>query len=143
MSIVAGTRLRVRSAWTIPLFFYSSLRSLWQARGSSGYLNGRLLQDKDRAFWTVTVWSSEEDMRRYRNAGFHKGVMARAVDWCDELVTAHWSQEGAALPGWDEVTAKLRGEGRFMKLQNPSSRQQSREFPDPNTKQAIDFGPRG
>lgn len=142
MAIVAGTRLRLRSAWTFPRFLWGTLRSLFQARGAPGYLAGRLLRDADRAFWTVTVWRSEEEMRRYRNGGYHQGVMRRAVDWCDELVTAHWSQDGDELPGWDVITGKLRGEGRFMKLRRPSARQLGREVPEPDTRRPMDFMPR-
>lgn len=139
MTIVAGTRLRLRSAWHLPVFFWNSIRSMRQARSAPGFLRGRLLRDKNLAFWTVTAWTSDEAMRAYRNADPHRAAMAKSGRLCDELVTAHWSQDGSDLPTWDDVAARLLAEGRFLKLPSPSPRQLAREVPPNATNNNLDF----
>lgn len=139
MSIVAGTRLRLRSALHLPAFLWGSLRSMRQARSAPGFIRGRVANDRDLAFWTLTVWENEETMRDYRNREPHRSAMARSGKMCDELVTAHWAQEGDALPGWDVVVARLKAEGRFLKLPSPSPRQVEREVPAPAERRPFDF----
>jgi hypothetical protein len=139
MSIVAGTRLRLRSAWHLPAFLWGSIRSMRQARSAPGFVRGRVLLDRDLAAWTLTVWASEATMRDYRNRDPHRAAMAKSGQLCDELVTAHWAQEGDELPGWDVVVARLLAEGRFLKLPSPSPRQVNREVPAPAGRWPLDF----
>ncbi len=36
MPLVSVTRLRIRSPWYLPAFFFYTLRAAWQARAASG-----------------------------------------------------------------------------------------------------------
>jgi hypothetical protein len=57
-------------------------------------------------------------MKAYRDAGAHRAVMPRLLDWCDEARVAHW--EGEVPTDWDEVHARMTSEGRSSRVRKPS-----------------------
>jgi hypothetical protein len=133
MPFVSVTRLRLRSAWyRIPFMIYA-LMSSRQARRSRGNLGVKLLRDANRAFWTLTAWQKDEDMRSFMMAGSHRRAMPKLLEWCDEASVAHWSQETPELPGWDQAHRKLVEQGRPSKVRFPSSDQIARRIPEPHT----------
>ena len=69
MVFVSATRLRVRSVFFLPQFFWHTFRSQKQAKSTSGMLGGRLMLEARWVFWTVTVWESEGAMRTFRGSG--------------------------------------------------------------------------
>src|ERR1700730_7734659 len=96
------TRLRVRSVRFLPAFLWHTFLSQRQAVRASGFSGGRLLIDSGLTFWTLTVWDSEETMRKFRSVGSHARVMPRLAEWCDEAAYAHWAASGNSIPTWTE-----------------------------------------
>ncbi len=121
MPHVSITRLRIRSVRFLPFFFLYAIRSQRQVRASLGFLNGALLPDQSWTFWTMTLWDSEESMRRFMTSGAHKAAMPRLLEWCDEASVVHWVQPESALPTWSEADLRMRSEGRASKVRHPSS----------------------
>ena len=134
MAFVSVTRLRIRSWRFLPAFYLQAWRSTRQARRSPGSLSVALLPDADRVFWTLTVWSDETAMRSFMTSAAHKQVMPRLLEWCDEASVAHWSQEGAEPPSWQEAYRRMQENGRRSRVNNPSDAQLRFTFPSPRTR---------
>jgi hypothetical protein len=131
MPFVSVTRLRLRAMrYLIPFAAYSLLSSR-QARRSKGNLGLKLLRDANRTFWTLTVWLSEEEMRRFMMSGAHRRAMPRLLNWCDEASVAHWNQESSTLPASDHAHRSLVELGRPSKVRFPSSDHTEFRIPRP------------
>src|SRR5574341_548939 len=102
MAFISVTRLRARSIFYLPQFFWHTFKVQKQAKSASGMLGGRLLLEARWAFWTMTAWESEAAMRAFRSSGAHMKAMPKLLDWCDEASYAHWEQESEELPSWAE-----------------------------------------
>jgi uncharacterized protein DUF3291 len=109
-----------------------ALMSSRQARRSRGNLGVKLLRDANRAFWTLTVWQAEENMRSFIMAGSHRRAMPKLLDWCDEASVAHWNQDSSELPGWNQAHCKLVEQGRPSKVSFPSRDHVARRIPEPH-----------
>jgi hypothetical protein len=120
MPLIALTRLRIRSARYLPQFLFYTARSWWQARRAPGCLGVRVLREANNAFWTNTAWRDEAAMRGFMRDGAHAKVMPRLRTWCDEASVAHWNQETAELPDWDEAHRRMVSMGRRSRVDNPS-----------------------
>jgi hypothetical protein len=133
MPFVSLTRLRVRSVRFLPQFLLYVLRTVRQVRRAHGFSGGALLADRKWTFWTMTAWSTQEEMRRYMTSGAHKSAMPRLLDWCDEASVAHWDQREETLPSWEEADQRMRSSGRSSKVRNPSSRHATLTYAAPRT----------
>jgi heme-degrading monooxygenase HmoA len=133
MIFVSLTRLRVRSVWFMPGFFLYAIRSQNQVRRAAGFLTGALLPDRDRAFWTMTAWDSQESMRAYMISGAHKQAMPKLLHWCDEASVAHWMQEETTLPSWEDADERMRKDGRASKVLHPSAEHAGLQYKSPRT----------
>lgn len=133
MPFISLTRLRIRSVRFLPLFALYTLRTLRQVKSSPGFQDGALLPDRSWTFWTLTAWNSQEDMRRYMTSGAHKTAMPKLMDWCDEASVAHWQQDEAALPSWEEADRRMRSTGRSSKVRHPSLHHADLSYRDPRT----------
>ena len=131
MALISVTRLRIRSFFYLPQFFWGNELSARQLSQAPGFLGGRLLVDRHRTFWTLTAWDDQAAMRAYRNSGAHAGVMPKLLKWCDEASVAHWDQESPSLPDWPEAHRRMVSEGRASKVHNPSPNHAARAFPPP------------
>ncbi len=131
MPYISLTRLRLRSAWYLPKFFWHAIRSNAQARKAPGSLGVELFNDAKLAFWTKSAWEDEASMRAYMLAGAHRKAMPTLMDMCDEACTAHYVQDGTALPTWAEAYKWLQESGRASKVRNPSPDHEARRFPPP------------
>jgi len=120
MPFVSVTRLRLRSAWYLLPFIRHTYPGMRQAQHAPGFLDGQLGGGPGRAFWTITVWRDEADMKAYRIAGSHKRAMPHLLDWCDEAAVAHWTQDNATLPTFEEALARLLELGRTSKVRHPT-----------------------
>jgi hypothetical protein len=120
MPFVSITRLHLRSEWLLPKFLIYAFTSARQAQKSIGFLGGRLMRDKSKAFWTITVWSDIKSMEAYRVAKMHGAAMPKLMDWCDEASIAHWTQDSPAVPQWLEAYKRMAREGRPSKVRQPS-----------------------
>jgi len=117
---VSLTRLRIRYRRHLPIFVLQSLRSARQARAASGNLAVSLLADRDRTYWTRSLWSDERAMRAFMMSGVHRSAMRKLAAWCNEASVAHWTQATAQLPSWEEAYRRMQGEGRRSKVNHPS-----------------------
>jgi hypothetical protein len=115
----------------LPPFVWQSLKAASQAKRSDGFLGGRLLIEARNTFWTVTVWRDEAAMRAYRNTGAHGAVMPSLMNWSDEASVAHWTQDVADIPDWQELHRRMVREGRLSKVRHPSPAQESNQIAAP------------
>ena len=120
MPLVSVTRLHLRSAWFLPAFIWHSNKASRQARIAPGNLFVNLRRDRHAAYWTMTVWSDENAMLAFVQAGAHRTAMPRLLDWCDEASLAHWHQDSSEPPSWDEAQRRLESSGRTSKLKHPN-----------------------
>lgn len=137
MIFVSLTRLRIRSIRFMPFFAVYAFRSVRQVGKSTGFQTGALLNDRERTFWTMTVWDTLATMRAFMTTGAHKSAMPHLLEWCDEASVAHWEQDENALPSWAEAARRMRTEGRVSKVRFPSSRHATLDFPEPRTTGTI------
>ncbi|MEQ1473100.1 MAG: DUF3291 domain-containing protein [Candidatus Acidiferrum sp.] len=82
-------------------------------------------------FWTRTTWDSEAAMKAYMLGGVHRQVMRKLLEWCDEAAVAHWTQDSAEEPTWQEAHAQLLKIGRLSKVNRPSKAQSEFQIPAP------------
>jgi hypothetical protein len=134
MPVISITRLRVRRWWFLPGFFLASFRSAKQAATAEGNLHVALLRDRRLTFWTATSWTSEAAMKAFMHATPHGPIMRKLLHWCDEASLAHWTQDGAELPPWDEAHRRLEKDGRPSKVHHPSAAHAAHRFPAPTTR---------
>ena len=127
------TRLRLRSLRFWPLFAVYAVRTRQQLVRSDGFLQGALLPDGPRTFWTMTSWKSAEAMRSYVLSGAHRAAMPKLMHWCDEASVAHWEQEANTLPTWTEADRRMRETGRTSKVLHPSPDHAGMSFAAPVT----------
>ena len=133
MTFVSLTRLRVRSIRFLPVFVIYTLRSIRQVKKARGFQAGRLLLDRDWAFWTMTAWDGQESMRGFMTTGDHKRAMPHLMHWGDEASVAHWEQEGSTLPSWEEADRRMRESGRASKVNHPSPEHASLNYRKPRS----------
>jgi hypothetical protein len=131
MTFVSITRLRVRSWWYLPPFYFQNLRIIRQVKRADGNLAVRLLGDQKRTFWTVTSWSSEAAMKAFMRAQPHGPAMRSLLEWCDEAALVHWTQDGVDLPSWEEAYQRMQRDGRPSKVNHPSAAHTAHEIPVP------------
>ena len=133
MPLVSIMRLRVRSWRYVPVFFLQTIRSARQAVAAEGNLAVSLLRDRRNTFWTGTAWSSEAAVKAFTHSGVHGPVMKKLLEWCDEAALAHWTQDGAELPSWEQAHKRMQQEGRRSKVNHPSAAQTAFTIPTPVT----------
>ena len=131
MAFVSVTRLRLRHWRFLPVFFWHTIPSFRQARQAKGNLSADVLNDRQWAFWTRSVWVDESAMRAYMTSGAHMKAMPYLMEWCDEAATTHWVQAEATPPDWQEAHRRLGAEGRRSKVRPPSPAQTAFEIPAP------------
>jgi heme-degrading monooxygenase HmoA len=131
MPLISVTRLRIRSAWYLPAFFFYTLRAVRQARAATGNGAVQLLPDAHRTYWTCTQWTDLNAMRAYVASGAHRKSMKRLAHWCDEASVVHWEQADPELPGWDVAHRRMQKDGRPSKVNHPSAAHLAYQIPQP------------
>jgi heme-degrading monooxygenase HmoA len=131
MSTVSVTRLRVRSWRFLPQFLFHAARSARQVRKASGVQAATILREDWRTYWTRTIWTDEEAIRKFMISGNHRVAMPALRYICDEASIARWNQDGSTLPSWDEVHRRMQQEGRPSKVNNPTAAQKTFQIPAP------------
>jgi heme-degrading monooxygenase HmoA len=134
---ISVTRLRVRKLIYLPQFLWRTQLAQRQVVKVPGFVGGRLLVDRRRAYWTLTAWESEKAMKAYRGSGAHGAVMPRLMHWCDEAAYAHWESPQATLPEWPEAYQHLISAGRLSRVNHPSAAHEAREFAPPRLQPLI------
>lgn len=143
MIFVSLTRLRVRSIRFMPFFAVYAFRSFRQVSKASGFQAGAVLNDRERTFWTMTAWETQENMRQFMTKGAHKSAMPHLLNWCDEASVAHWGQEDVVLPSWSEAAKRMREQGRASKVRYPSAGHASLSFAEPRAGSEVTIRPAG
>jgi heme-degrading monooxygenase HmoA len=142
--LVSVTRLRVRLLRDLPAFLWQTFLAQRQLLRAPGFSGGKLLIDRRRTFWTLTVWQDERAMKAFRGSAAHAKVMPRLAEWCDEAAYAHWTSDGASVSDWQEAYEHLVAEGRLSRVEHPSREHSARQFPAPRLEPLIgnDLNPR-
>lgn len=141
MTFVSITRLRIRSLRFMPQFLIQTIWTARQTKRADGFLNGSLLADRKRTFWTVTLWRDQAAMRAYMTSGAHLKAMPKLLRWCDEASVVHWTQDDVVAPDWLEADHRMRTEGRPSKVLNPSSNHRDLAYDEPRTTGAVPIKP--
>jgi hypothetical protein len=118
--IVAVTRLRLRSLRYLLPFAYHARRSRRQAEIAPGCLGVEVRKTRGLAFWTLTLWDSEQSLKRYLIHEPHRKAMPKLAHWCDEAAVGHWTQDASETPAWDAAAAGLLQHGRLSRVLHPS-----------------------
>jgi heme-degrading monooxygenase HmoA len=129
--LISVTRLRIRSLRYLPEFFFYTFRSVRQVKRAPGNLGLRLLRDADRTFWTLTAWQDEAAMRAFMFASPHREAMPKLANWCDEAAVAHWTQDTAQMPSWEEAHMRMQQQGRPSKVNHPTRAHETFEIRKP------------
>src|SRR5262245_13892086 len=66
MAIVAVTRLQLRSFPFILPLNWASMKIERTLVASPGFLGGKVLADRNHAYWTMTSWKDLDSMRAFR-----------------------------------------------------------------------------
>jgi heme-degrading monooxygenase HmoA len=131
VTIIAVTRLRLRS-------FRFLLRLNWESSkiervlvDSPGFLGGKVLADRNRAYWTMTRWQDLDAMFSFRNSRAHAAAGKMLDKWCDEASVVHWETEEDQLPSWNEAHRRMTEGGRLSRIALPSADHKARRFREP------------
>ncbi len=131
MAYVSITRLRIRDVAFLEEFIADSFEAYGQADSAEGNLGVDLLVEAANTFWTRSTWTDRSAMRAYMTSGRHAEVMPKLRGWCDEAHVAHWEQESADLPPWDEAHRRLLAVGRTSAVEHPSPAHATLDLPPP------------
>lgn len=131
MAYVSITRLRIRDDAFLAQFMGDSLEIHTQATTAEGNLGADLLVEAENTFWTKSTWTDRSAMRAFMTSAKHAESMPKLRQWCDEAHVAHWEQEGAELPPWDEAHRQLLAIGRCSAVDHPSPAHASMDLPAP------------
>lgn len=131
------TRLRVRSVRFLPGFLWYTFGAQRQVCRAPGFAGGRLLVDKHQTYWTLTVWASEKEMKKFRGSGAHARVMPRLAKWCDEAAYAHWEPTSDQVPTWEEAYDRLVAKPHRSRVMHPTVDHNDRKFPKPRLSPLI------
>jgi hypothetical protein len=141
MVFVSITLLRIRSLRFMPQFIVTTMRARRQAQRASGFLEGSLLADRKRTFWTMTLWRDEGAMRRFMTSGAHLKAMPKLLGWCDEASIVHWAQKNPIAQSWLEADRRMRTEGRPSKVHNRSPKHHELTHKPPRIAGAVPIRP--
>lgn len=128
MYFISATRLKLRSYRFLIPFLWQNFKINRQIQKTTGFIQGKLLVDKQLTFWTLTIWQNRESTLSFRNSGAHLRAMPKLFRWCDEAVYAHWEEENLKVINWAEVHQQLNEIGKLSKVKYPSEAHQRREF---------------
>jgi len=120
MALISVTRLRLRSVFYLPAFFWYAVPSMVQAKRAPGNLRTATRRQGATIFWTLTAWEDEASMRSYMTSGAHRQAMPKLAQWCDEASVVHWQQDSPALPTWETAAQQMQHSGRLTPLPHPS-----------------------
>src|SRR5262245_35117401 len=129
--IVGVTRLRLRSVRFIPRLNWESIKIKRSVVESPGFLGGKILVDRNHAYWTMTSWKDLDSMRAFRNGDAHAAAASMLDRWCDEASVLHWETEDDELPGWKEVHRRMSEAGRRIPLEFESADHKAGRFREP------------
>ena len=95
------TKYTLKGIPTFMMFAIMSLKSIYQANNSNGLIAMKI---RLRDFRTLTVWSSEEDMKAFRNSGVHLRAMIKSPKLGSNR---SYSWHTNCIPTWKEAIIQL------------------------------------
>lgn len=131
MTIIAVTRLRLRSIRFLPSLRWQTRKIRQSLEKAPGFLWGKLLADRRRTFWTMSAWKNLDSMRAFRDSSVHAAAMPTVDKWCDEASVVHWEADDNHRPGWNEAHQMMAESGRLMRLRFQSADHRARRFREP------------
>ena len=105
MMHVSVGRLRFKSSTTGLRFLWRGAPAYLQARRANGIIHAAVYREDIRTLWSLSVWSSSEAMRDYRNTGSHLRVMKMARRVEARVDFRHW--ESDVVPSWEDARLRL------------------------------------
>ncbi len=123
MAFITVNRVRIRKLQIIPIFAFTICLICRQARRAPGCLGLRIYRTRGLAVWTVTAWTDELAMLKFRDSGPHGKARPKKRQWFDEAAIAHWHQNSAKLPGKTKAAIRLGEIGRLSHVLSPSPAQ--------------------
>jgi heme-degrading monooxygenase HmoA len=115
----------------------AALRSALQARRARGNLAVSVLKEARNTFWTRSLWTDEAAMKNFMVSGAHRTIMPHLLEWCDEASVAHWTQDSAQQPTWEEVYQRMQRDGRISKVNHLSEAHRRFEIPAPKVRRNV------
>jgi hypothetical protein len=131
MPLLSITRLRIRSIFYLPKFFWYAMKSYKQALKADGNLAAKIFTDKGFVFWTCSIWEDELHMLNYMKSDIHKKAMPYLQQWCNEARTGHMIVSGNDFPSPAQMAQMLRKFGKSSKLLKPDENHLQEIFPEP------------
>jgi hypothetical protein len=75
-------------------------------------------------------------MKAFMVSGAHRPIMRRLLEWCDEASVAHWTEDSAQKPTWEEVHRRMQRDGRPSSVNYPSEAHRRFDISAPNVRRA-------
>jgi heme-degrading monooxygenase HmoA len=106
--LLVATYLPLRSYWKVIPFIRLSLKIEAQLRSSRGIVRYELRTDiPHKRFWTLSVWTSRDDMALFSRSEPHRTAMMKFYDWgTDEAGIAEWTATDGRID-WTEAHKRL------------------------------------
>lgn len=111
--LVTVTSIRLKSVWYFFRLSLFGLKISRQAKSEKGFI-----KMKNTGFgydhYTLSVWESEEDIKRFARSGMHLEAMRQTGSIASEVRTYTYLTN--TLPGWKEVKKLLKDKGKIHKF---------------------------
>lgn len=109
--IIVVTSLRLRKLWHYFKMTYLAMHIMRQLKAQKGFVSMR-----NTGFgymhYTLSVWESEEEMKRFARSGAHQEAMKRSRTISTEIGT--YSYQSDQAPDWKEAKRLLFENGKFI-----------------------------
>lgn len=139
MFYLAVTRLKLKSYNYLIPFLLNTYQIVKQIRASENFLQGKLMATPNLSMWTMSLWCSEESVRKFYLSGSHQLAMGKISDWSSEAVHVTHATNWNELPHWNDVTQMLNKHGKFVLLTHPSEEHLNCFIPQPNLRLTLKF----
>jgi hypothetical protein len=131
VTVVAVTRLHVRSIRFLLRLYWDGRKIKRSLKKAPGFLGGKLLVDRNRAYWTITRWKDLDSMLAFRNSRVHAAVARMVYKWCDEASVVHWATKEDQLPSWKEAHRRMTESGKLTRLMFQTADHKAHRFRQP------------
>jgi len=126
----------------VPSLYWEVRKLRRSLKKAPGFLMGKLLADRNRAFWTMTMWKDIDSMRAFRDSRVHAVAMPKAAKWCDEASVVHWETQAEELPRWDEAHRRMSESGKSSPIKFPSPDYKGHRYKQPDMNKSLLVLPR-
>jgi hypothetical protein len=128
--ILSITRLRTNSLWNAIQVFFWSAKMLFKLRTDQNYLAGKTGFSPPYVFWTMSLWTDLESMKKFVVGPDHLQAMKVLPKICSEAVTQHRDWDQNFLPPFKDVRPWLEQSGKFIPVKQPTEPQKNRVIPE-------------